>query len=203
MEPIKITYEGELGNKSTEVLLHAIIQFYERQHTNDLFFKVVDLIEGKSKCSLRLIDWFVTNYSKKHNTVIDLNSSYFNVYLDYRAQLKAFSKRMFDPFRRANRIHVEYTLHDSKTRVIYTTVGQLAFFRWAFENNIIHYIESNFDKIKNDMDLRANTTSNANANANANEDVVSMSIRKKRNELSDCKVKKMTQYSGKTVLTFC
>ena len=28
------------------------------------------IINGESKISLRLIDWFVTNYSKKHFTII-------------------------------------------------------------------------------------------------------------------------------------
>ena len=33
-----------------------------------------------------------------------------------------------------------------------TTIGQLNFFKWALENNIIDYIEKNYDEIQNDMD---------------------------------------------------
>jgi hypothetical protein len=54
--------------------------------------------------SLRSIDWFVTNYSKKNNIVIKNNGQYINVFQDYKNQLKGYSKKYFDPFRRNDRI---------------------------------------------------------------------------------------------------
>ena len=64
----------------------------------------------------------------------------FKVYNDYKLKLKAYSKKRFDPFCRWDRITIPYK-QDSH---IQTTIGQLNFFKWAIENNVIHYIEQNY-----------------------------------------------------------
>jgi hypothetical protein len=126
---------------------------------------LLNILDGKSKISLRLIDWFVTNYSKKFNVVYNKNNyditkqkikkedcsfnDFFIVYNDYKSQLKEVSKKHFDPFCRRQRIHFYYT----KEKFILTTVGQLNFFKWAIENNILHYIEENIKDIESDMNF--------------------------------------------------
>eukprot|EP00798_Chlamydomonas_sp_ICE-L_P025492 gene25492-11148_t len=97
-----------------------------------------DVSKISSKISLRLIDWFVTNYAKTHNVVIHspIASLPLNVYRQYRMQLKAYSKQQFDPFRRRDRILFHYGSEN-----IETTVGQLNFFRWMIENRILEYVE--------------------------------------------------------------
>ena len=79
----------------------------------------------------------------------ELFSDYFNVFNDYRAQLKSLNKRNFDPFCRRSRIKFYY----GKTNddYIITTVGQLNFFKWSIENYILEYIELNLKKIDEDM----------------------------------------------------
>ena len=113
---------------------------------------VLDIIKGKSKISLRLLDWFVTNYAKTNPIIINN----INIYLNYKSQLKAFSKKQFDPFCRRERIVYYYSNDES----ILTTVGQLNFFKWLFEYNILNYIQKNFDSIessmnKNKLNIRA------------------------------------------------
>ena len=71
----------------------------------------------------------------------------FNVHLNYKSQLKSFQKKQFDPFCRRQRINFYYT----KDKHFVTTVGQLNFFKWAIENNIIDYIENNYSDIEKDM----------------------------------------------------
>jgi hypothetical protein len=106
--------------------------------------------------SLRIIDWFSTNYAKKNYTVYTIpeNGSKperrFKVYLDYKLNLKAYSKKRFDPFCRWDRIAFPY-LNNS---YIQTTVGQLNFFKWAIDNRVIHYIEANYRDIEYDMNSR-------------------------------------------------
>ena len=107
--------------------------------------KIAPIVNGKSDISLRLLDWFVTNYCKKTVTVI--NNDTFNVYLSYRSQLKAYSKQQFDPFRRRDRITFFYDKESS----IETTIGQLNFFRWVILNGIIEYITENMEIIEQDM----------------------------------------------------
>jgi hypothetical protein len=61
--------------------------------------------------------------------------------------LKAYSKRLFDPFRRHGRVVLE--LDD---RSLETTVAQLSFFKWAIENNVLKYALEYKEDIKRDMD---------------------------------------------------
>ena len=58
-----------------------------------------------------------------------------------------------------------------------TTIGQLNFFRWIIENNILNYIEKNIEDINKDMNNR-NSTSKNNKSKKTNK------TRKKREELS-------------------
>jgi hypothetical protein len=114
------------------------------------------IINGESKISLRIIDWFATNYAKKYYTVYQIPNSErrFKVYVDYKLKLKAYSKKRFDPFCRWDRITVPYK--DGK--YIQTTIGQLNFFKWALENHAIHYIEENYANIEKDMNNRNSTS---------------------------------------------
>jgi hypothetical protein len=117
------------------------------------------IINGESRISLRIIDWFATNYAKKYYTVYTIGdggvtSRRFKVYVDYKLKLKAYSKKRFDPFCRWDRITVPYK--DGK--YIQTTIGQLNFFKWALENNVIRYIEENYANIEKDMNNRNSTS---------------------------------------------
>ena len=46
----------------SDLLLEKLLQFY---NSNNNFDKMINIINGTSKISLRIVDWFVTNYSKK------------------------------------------------------------------------------------------------------------------------------------------
>lgn len=122
---------------SNELLLLSLSNFY-KDNTSKLL-SILPIIYKSSHISLRLIDWFVTNYSKRYNVVLSKqndihnNSEYFNVYSSYRSQLKAFKKIQFDPFRRRERIDFYY----KEGEFIETTIGQLNFFRWFVENKLL------------------------------------------------------------------
>ena len=128
-----------------DILLNILNNFFKN---NDNYLQdYLNIYYGRTNISLRIIDWFVTNYSKKNQIFYNLNGNNFIVYLDYKSQLKAFTKKQFDPFCRRERINFYY----SKNKFIKTTIGQLNFFKWAFENNIIDYIRDNYNQIENDM----------------------------------------------------
>lgn len=144
-----------------ETLINYLLIFYKNRI--ELFR---DIIYQKTPLSLRLLDWLVTNYSKKYNIVYQLNNilneTYiFNIYLDYKNQLKAYSKKFFDPFCRQKRIIIDSSTmkwveyHDSykdcDKKFIVTTVGQLNFFRWFIENKILEYALANIKLIDTDM----------------------------------------------------
>ena len=138
-------YTGININNKQELLLNSLTGFYkENPYIKDI---IIPVINGDTDISLRLLDWFITNYSKTNNTVYLLKKDRFVVYTDYKAQLKSFQKKNFDPFQRGNRIYFNY--EDEK--YIETTVGQLNFFRWAIQNNIIDYVKMMKKDIENDM----------------------------------------------------
>jgi hypothetical protein len=162
------------------------------------------------KISLRVIDWFVTNYSKKYdiiyliyesdnnNYTIDGDDNYkhksFNVYHSYKSQLKSYSKKNFDPFCRRDKINFEYKKTNGDYDCILTTLGQLNFFRWAIENKLIDYIKKNHKNIENDMN-------NSIKIVNKNKDNFK-NIRKKRQELSLSASRGLNKHHGKIVITF-
>jgi hypothetical protein len=138
-------------------LFRTLIQFFAVDSTglyNHNLDIMLDIINGQSKISLRLLDWFVTNYSKKYFTTYydPDNNTRFKVYNNYKLKLKSYSKTRFDPFCRWQRISLPYkhNLH------VETTIGQLNFFKWAIQNKVILYILNHFDSISYDMNLRNN-----------------------------------------------
>jgi len=111
--------------------------------------EIMELLDGTSIISLRLIDWFVTNYAKRHTTGYLLNGQEFMVYMSYKSQLKAYSKKLFDPFCRRERIMFSLPGVDA----FVTTVGKLNFFRWAIEKNIIEYLKQHREVVEKEMNL--------------------------------------------------
>ena len=141
-----------------DVLLYSLKNYYSKDNN---LSKLLNIIKYKKGVSLRVIDWFATNYSKKYNTIFMIYRdedgdrtlvetteivSQFNVYNSYKSQLKAYSKKRFDPFCRRERIDIEINGIS-----LNTTIGQLNFFRWVLNNRIIDYIQDNISEIENDM----------------------------------------------------
>jgi len=151
-----------------QLLLDKLMMFY---NVDNNLQKMLSIINGESRISLRIIDWFTTNYAKKYFTRYkNKKNSRFIVYEDYKLNLKAFKKQRFDPFCRWDRIQIPYNGNG-----VETTIGQLNFFKWALENEMINYIESNYSLIENDMNDN-NSLSRSKKNLNI--------TRKKREELS-------------------
>lgn len=154
--------EKKYKNVSTreETLLEKLKIFYEKPDNFDTFRKII-LKEGEeSTISLRIIDHFVTNYCKQSDVsyILEKNNKieHFMVYKSYKSELKGYSKKDFDPFRRTilkkdvvrDKITVYY---DQGTKKLETTIAQLNFFKWAIENKIIQYIYEHKDEIEKEM----------------------------------------------------
>jgi hypothetical protein len=161
---------AETVNSSNELLLNSLNTFYSNNEEYKLILK--NIINGKHELSLRMIDWLVTRFSKSNNIIYWINDTddkiydflpenddsilikndkfkKINVYLDYRAQLKSFKKFNFDAFRRHKRI--SFKINDKEDEFIETTIGQLNFFKWAFNNKIINYAIDNQKNIYENM----------------------------------------------------
>ena len=175
------------------LLLNKLLEFYNKENNLQ---KILGIINGQSTISLRLIDWFATNYSKKNFTVYKLERSdgtpyRFKVYIDYKLKLKAYSKKRFDPFCRWERITIPY--EDDK--YIQTTIGQLNFFKWILENKILDYIQQHYQEINNDMNKRNSTTKNRKVK-------IKSRTRKTREELSVSASKSIKKENIEIVVSF-
>jgi hypothetical protein len=175
--------------KQNDILLTKLLEYYKKDNNINMD-KMLSIINGESRISLRIVDWFATNYAKKHYTVYKLNDvQRFKVYVDYKLNLKAYSKKRFDPFCRWDRITVPY----SSGKYIQTTIGQLNFFKWALDKNVVKYIEDNYSEIESDMNSR---------NSTAKRKVSCQKTRKKREELSISASKSIKKEEVEIVVEF-
>jgi len=171
------------------LLLNNLIKFYEEDDNLEV---MLNIINGESPISLRIVDWFVTNYAKQKFTVYNLEEGRrFKVYNDYKLKLKAYSKKRFDPFCRWDRITIPY----KNDTMIQTTIGQLNFFKWALENEIIAYIKENYADIEKDMNNRNSTSKRRLTLTNSK-------TRKKREELSISASKTIKQENVSVTIKF-
>jgi hypothetical protein len=215
-----------------DITLRNLYQFYL---CNDNIFKILPILTSNSNISIRVLDWFVTNYSKKYNIIYKLNKQdingdkFFNVFLQYKCQLKSYKKKLFDPFCRKQRI----VFHYDESKCVITTIGQLNFFRWAIKYGVLKYVEDHLNEITTDM-ITSNkvtikqykkqnnlelTTSSSSDNININDTKVNVDltgkkntdktissdsekIRKKRQELSISANKTINIHKFGIVLTF-
>ena len=152
--------------KQNDLLLTNLISYYSDDDYQQLD-KILPILNGTSPISLRIIDWFVTNYAKQHYVVYTFSNTRFKVYNDYKLKLKAYSKKRFDPFCRWQKIDFPYG-----SKFVITTIGQLNFFKWMLDNGILEYIQEHYESIEQDMILRNTVKPKTEKN------------RKKREELS-------------------
>lgn len=154
-----------MRDSQKQLILESLTAFFNRNPAYKR--QLYEIITGISPVSLRLIDHFVTHYSKTANVLYWINDARgeiqetpmakelshlrkFHLYLEYRAQLKSYTKLDFDPFRRHKRI--TFVLETTPELVtVETTVGQLNFFRWALQNLIITFVKAHLVDIETSM----------------------------------------------------
>jgi hypothetical protein len=159
-------------------VLHRLEKFYAN---NANLEKVRGILLGDSHISLRLLDWLVTNYAKKNDVAYKHEDRFVNVYLAYKSHLKAYSKKMFDPFCRWKK-----TIFNG----LDTTVGQLNFFEWAIQDGVLNYLETHYDDVHADMEAATADTSEKQPG------------RRKRHELSRAATKSLRLHEVPCKVTF-
>jgi hypothetical protein len=162
---------------STEDLILAkLIEFYR---TDDNLDYVIQIVNQNTNVSLRLLDWLVTNYAKgsgendgfSYNITgetkdgAELASDRFDVYTEYKNQLKAYNKKYFDPFARKERIYffkdptkmpikltaAECKEYKKRDDGLVSTIAQLHFFMWSITNKVIIHAAAKAELIEKDM----------------------------------------------------
>jgi len=145
-----------------ELLKVKLIEFYKKFENIHI---LLPIILQQTSISLRSLDWFVTNYCKKYNInyllIKNNESKMYFPFKSYKSQLKAYSKKFCDPFCRRERVVFDYrnnvilnfnnNIKLGHKEYIITTIGQLNFFRFAIQDNIIEYAMEHITDIENDM----------------------------------------------------
>ena len=190
---------GEIELTKKETFYYKIIDKYYKNLDKGKVLSMIEIVDGKSKISLRLLDWFVTRYSNKYKIRFDKNDHVsdlkddkfdrkldkgFNVHISYKAQLKSYKKRYFDPFRRRKKF--KYYFDKEKKISLCTTIGQMNFFKWAFSNEVINYVNNNY-----------NTISKAMVNTNKIDKTRKLKEKKEKDEKNKCSSTKSDEISIK------
>ena len=127
----------------SEVLRKSVETFYNEEKNSNI---LCDILDKKNGVSLRNLEWFVTNYAKKKNTTYETrDGKKFSVHCSYKSTLDGYSKKLFDPFCRTEKIQIKIPKSE---KTIQTTVAQLNFIRWCIKNNIVEYFIENQCKLK-------------------------------------------------------
>ena len=197
-----------------DLLMTSLDEFFKnKNHLNQM----LPILNQTAHISLRILDWFVTNYAKKKKIVYVIDNEMFNVYLNYKSQLKAYSKKQFDPFcRKIRKVNdkqiyegIKY-YYDTK-KYIETTVGQLNFFRWAISNGVLSYIIDHLTDIVDDMILSSKKKKETNKskgssknknNTDSSSSSKTLSIKKPKKEMSISATRTVTTERVKVVVSF-
>ena len=121
-----------------DIVMNKLCEFYLDSKNLDVINSV---LHKESKITLRVLEWFITVYSRAKGTHTP------HIYNQFKVHLKSYSKKLFDPFCRGERI----LLMTGPDQSIETTVGQLNFFRFIIEYNIIDEYNKNKEDIEKKM----------------------------------------------------
>lgn len=141
----------KLRMSKADVLLESLKKFFDIPENREI---LIDILVRKTGISLRKLESFITVQSKKDNlTYTTKSGKQFVVHVAYKSSLVGYSKKLFDPFCRTERIQF---------LDITTTVAQLNFIKWCITNDIIEYVkkcshESTFHPQTEDMCILGDT----------------------------------------------
>lgn len=172
-----------------ELCYYTMVDKYFKTRCTEKDIKLmIDIIDSDADISLRVLDWFAAKFSKNRNKLnfTSTNSDEFDVRISYDSQLRTFRKKYFDPFRRKNKFYYYYDTSD-KTKKIFTTIGQLNFFKWAIDKKILEFVKLNLDTINDEM--KKSTTDEKKKKITINTKKKKEFVKKNTNSTTDFKIK--------------
>lgn len=187
-------------------ILRPLLEFFSH---NSNFKQFLDIVVFKTRnLPLRLLDWFVTNYSKKNDVCYDIKRpngmlERLWVYRSYRAQLKGNKKKEFDPFCRGETITLEYESPSDGDKIAFeTAICQLKFFKWAIENLVLNFVENHFNTIYSDMKVNGSQSQKDKKNMLTGSTNMQIGDKKKKNELSKSIYQKIHVSTQPVIVSF-
>lgn len=136
-------------NETAESHMMAVLRQFFSDDAN--WQMVKEVMENKSRgesLSRRMIDYFMTTYSKRHDVRIPVVNRYgevveFRVHQEYLGQLRTFHKDEMDPFCRGPTC--------MRFRGLEIAPKQLVFYRWFIMNGLMRYAQQHCREIYEEM----------------------------------------------------
>lgn len=129
--------------------LGEISTFYTNERVLDL---LIPIVTQSYDISLRVLDFFCTNWTKLHRVVsvvtVSGRQETVNIFSLYKDALRHWRRKLFDPFRRRERI---YFRHPETDELLATTCAQLNFLKWAETYGVLDRIREQLPQIESDM----------------------------------------------------
>jgi len=137
--------DKKIHSRQELLRLNSLSIYYTQERITEF---LLPLLNHSTPASLRLLDWFVVNYAKKHGSSVSLeNGVIYNVHSGYESWLATFRRKLFDPFRRGSHI---FFLSDNKT-LVHTTIAQLNFCMWCATHGIFRALREQHTDVEADM----------------------------------------------------
>jgi hypothetical protein len=149
-------------NPKAHTIATSCIAFFN-QHPSALD-TFVRTLKRQGPFSLRLVDWYATNFSRRVRMQIQHNGFLVDLHADYRRHLNVYTKRFFDPFARRERIAV-LLLPDNER--LLTTVGQMNFLKWMIHKGVDRTVATVKREVEQDMKNAAGAGDKRDDDANA------------------------------------
>jgi hypothetical protein len=183
LDPADYDKQQEIEIKSSKsltgkqyLLVIPITKFFQNKRN---LYILINILNGRSIISLRLIEYFVVNYVLENNTYFSKSNykgspgyivdNLFAKDIETVAKPVSRVQRNFDDYfmvhdnykcqlKEYNKKNfdpfcrwIRIRLYYEKNKYFYTTVAQLNFFKWAIENYVLDYILENLDTIEKAM----------------------------------------------------
>lgn len=126
--------KDEKNYKSKSFIILQSVTFYFQKNKNN-YFQLINILQNKNKISINFINWFIAVYC--NNNIIFINDKLISS--SFKTANKYYSKKYFNPLKKGDNIKI--MLNNAELE---SSVCQLNFFKWAYTNNIIEYIEKNY-----------------------------------------------------------
>lgn len=113
--------------------------FDDEQHASI----AIEVLTDRVAFPKRTIDWYITTFSRRTTVFVRLlNGTVIDLHASYKAQLRSFSKKRFDLFKRNTEIPFELN-----GTAVTTTIAQLNFIRWFIVFNVHTHFKANKHEI--------------------------------------------------------
>ena len=198
MRPFHVkNVEAATPTRATDNIMAKVEAFFSKpEHMG----KLLPFLHGTSKISLRMVEWFVFVHCMKQTVDWFIGDEYFNVYLDYQAEMGDNKKQRFDPMGRKWRKETRKLKNGETTVVnvyhginfyytdddyVVTSVAQLNFFRWFIGKGILDYMLEHYDKLSVAMNKYNKESKEAKNNKTKGVTTAAMKAKAKGTEIAE------------------